>query len=358
MEETNFTKKIFTLLFILTTIACFFVMKVLHSFILPVIFAIFLSFVFLPIVTKITRKTKLPWVVVSVFVIVIVVIMITFIFSLLSIGCSAVVAEYPKYEEKFKLMMDNLLAVLPFNYDNSKTLFENLETSMNLSGLIQNVAVPLSTGVVTFVKSFLIVLLLCLFLLIESRSTTNKIHTVFVKNNKTYVLQMTSKIIEEVVRYISIKFFVSFGTGVIVYFGTLIIGLNFPIIWAFLAFIMNFIPTFGSLFSVAITTLFSIVQFAPEWTKIAYVFALMICTNFLIGNIIEPKIEGDNLGLSIFVIIVCILFWGWLWGFVGMILAVPLTVIIKIICENITYLHPIAIFLSDDPKKAKDKLKN
>lgn len=358
MEENNFSKKTFTLLFILTTIACFFVLKILHTFILPIIFAIFLSFVFLPIVTKITRKTKLPWVLVSLFILVIVIILISFIVSLLSLGCSAVIDEYPKYQEKFKTIIDQFLRFSPFSYDKSKTLFENFETSINIPGLIQNIAVPLSTGVVTFIKSLFVVLLLTLFLLVESKSTTDKIHTVFVKNNKTSVLEITSTIITEVVRYVSIKFFVSFGTGVVVYFGCLIIGVNFPIIWAFLSFIMNFIPTFGSLFSVLVTTLFSVIQFAPEWTKIIYVFVLMISTNFLIGNIIEPKIEGDNLGLSIFVIIVCILFWGWLWGFTGMILAVPLTVIIKIICENIPYLHPIAIFLSNDVKKAKKKLKN
>ena len=87
------------------------------------------------------------------------------------------------------------------------------------------------------------------------------------------------------------------------------------------------------------------------------IFTIFALLSFLLGNIIEPKIEGDNLDLSIFVIIVCILFWGWLWGFTGMILAVPLTVIIKIICENIEFLHPIAIFLSNDPIKAKQNLK-
>ena len=168
---------------------------------------------------------------------------------------------------------------------------------------------------------------------------------------------MSKKIVSQVVRYLSIKFFISLGTGILVYFGTLIIGLNFPIVWAFIAFVMNFIPTFGSIISVGVTTIFSLMQFYPEWGKIIFVFIFMLSTNFLLGNIIEPKIEGDNLDLSIFVIIVCILFWGWLWGFTGMILAVPLTVIIKIICENIEFLHPIAIFLSNDPIKAKQNLK-
>lgn len=358
MENNNYTKGIYTLLFILTVIACLFVMQILHSFILPVLFAIFLSFVFLPIVTKITKKTKLPWVLVSIFILIVVLILISFITSLLSIGCSAIIAEYPKYQEKFKNIVFEFLAVLPINYDHSKTMFENFESMINIPGLIQKVAVPLSNGVLTFVKSLFVVLLLSLILLIEAKDTMEKIKIVFTNKNKTSVLDMSRTIVSEVVSYISIKFFVSFGTGVLVYIGCLIIGLKFPIIWAFLAFIMNFIPTFGSIISVILTTVFSIMQFAPEWGKVAFVLVFMTLTNFMIGNIIEPKIEGDNLGLSTFVIIVCILFWGWIWGFLGMILAVPLTVIIKIICENIQFLHPIAIFLSNDANKATTKLKN
>lgn len=355
-NNKDYSKAIFTLLFIITIAIGFFALKALHSFILPVIFAIFLSFACLPIVIKITNKTKLPWTIVSVFVLVIFIIFISFIVSLLSLGVQAVINEFPEYQVRFKNIIYDLIDLLPVNYDYSKSLFENFESTFNVPGLIQNIAVPFTTGVVTFIKSLFIVLILSLFLIVEAKGTSDKIRTVFVKHNKTSVLKMSKTIISEVVRYISIKFFISFATGVFVYFGTLILGLKFPIIWAFIAFIFNFIPTFGSLFSVLITTLFAIIQFAPHWQNVIYILVLMGLVNFLIGNIIEPKIEGENLGLSTFVIIVCILFWGWLWGFTGMILAVPLTVIIKIICENIEFLHPIAIFLSNDAKKARAKL--
>ena len=73
----------------------------------------------------------------------------------------------------------------------------------------------------------------------------------------------------------------------------------------------------------------------------------------VLGNFIEPRIEGHNLGISPFVILVMLSLWGWMWGFVGMILAVPLTVIIKIICENIPLLHPVAILLGNKPQDTR-----
>lgn len=355
-NNTNYSKGIYTLLFVLTIIASFVVFKSLQSVILPMIFAAFLSFVFIPIVNKIHTKTKLPWALISVFIVLILIIIISCITVLLTTGVRTIVEEYPLYEEKLQNIILKFIAILPINYDEGKSVFENLTTLIDIPSMIQQIGVPLSSGIVTFVKSLFVVLLLFLFLLLEAKFIKQKLQTVFAKRNKTGVLDMSKKIISQVVRYLSIKFFISLATGVLVYIGTFIIGLNFPIVWAFLAFVMNFIPTFGSIISVALTTLFSLMQFYPEWGRIVFVFFFMLCTNFLLGNIVEPKIEGDNLDLSIFVIIICILFWGWLWGFTGMILAVPLTVIIKIICENIEFLHPIAIFLSNNPENAKNNL--
>ena len=76
----------------------------------------------------------------------------------------------------------------------------------------------------------------------------------------------------------------------------------------------------------------------------------------ILGNIVEPRIEGKNLGISPFVILVSLTFWGWMWGFIGMIIAVPLMMIVKIICENVSFLHPIAIILGNKPADTQKEL--
>ena len=83
----------------------------------------------------------------------------------------------------------------------------------------------------------------------------------------------------------------------------------------------------------------------------------MLSVNMVLGNIIEPRTEGKHLGLSPFVILVSLSIFGWIWGFAGMIIAVPMTVIIKIICENVSFLHGIAVLLgntTEPPKKKKE----
>ncbi|MDL2229870.1 AI-2E family transporter, partial [Treponema sp. OttesenSCG-928-L16] len=86
-------------------------------------------------------------------------------------------------------------------------------------------------------------------------------------------------------------------------------------------------------------------QFWPEPAPIIMVGLIMLAANMIIGNVLEPKIMGDNLGLSPIVVLVSLMIWGWIWGFAGMILAVPMTVVIKILCENVPFLEPLSILL-------------
>ena len=148
----------------------------------------------------------------------------------------------------------------------------------------------------------------------------------------------------------SIKFIISLITGIIIFVAAFAIGLDFPIVWGFLAFVMNFIPTFGSIASCGLTIIFSILQFYPDFSRVIIIALVLVLTNMILGNIVEPRWEGADLGLSPFIILVSLSFWGWMWGFLGMILAVPLTVIVKIICENVDILKPIAIIIGGKPK--------
>ena len=159
------------------------------------------------------------------------------------------------------------------------------------------------------------------------------------------IISMTKDIILQVTRYLSVKFFISLLTGIFVFLGTMVIGLDFPIIWGFLAFVLNFIPNFGSIISGIVTIIFSILQFWPSPGPVIWVSFVMLSVNMILGNFVEPKVQGRSLGLSPFVIIVSLSIWGWIWGFMGMILAVPVTVILKIVCENIEFLKPISILM-------------
>jgi predicted PurR-regulated permease PerM len=166
---------------------------------------------------------------------------------------------------------------------------------------------------------------------------------------------MINDIIQQVTKYISVKFFISFLTGLLVSVGALAVDLDFPIIWGFLACILNFIPNFGSIFSGVFTTAFAVLQFWPEPTRVIITGSIMLGVNQILGNFIEPRVQGRNLGLSPFLILVSLSVWGWIWGFVGMILAVPMLVILKIVCENISELRPLSIMMGSASSIGKTK---
>jgi len=147
-------------------------------------------------------------------------------------------------------------------------------------------------------------------------------------------LQKTFKdITEQVQRYIVTKFLISLSVGIIVGIVLWLFKIEFFIIWASLALLLNFIPNVGSVFAVIMPSLMALVQY-ESFGYAALVAAVIIVVQNIIGNIIEPKIFGDRLGLNPLIILISLLVWGYIWGIVGMFFAVPLTAIAKIILSN------------------------
>lgn len=347
MEEKDYSKAIFYILFFLAIIALGTLCKLLSSVILPVVVAVLMTFSFMPVILKLNRKLKIPWVLLVIIIDIILLFTIFALSSLLVSSLSTIIAEYPKYESRFMSIYKLTAATFNLQFDDGKSFIDNLWSVLQVREYVQKLAVFLSSGLFTFAKYFLVIILLFTFLLIEIKSTGKKINSAFHSKTRSKVFRIIQQVISETVRYLSIKFFISLATGILVFIGTSIVGMDFPIVWGFLAFIMNFIPTFGSIISTLLTTLFATLQFYPAWGKIIYIFILLLSINMILGNILEPRIEGNHLGLSPFVILVSLSLWGWLWGFVGMILAVPMTVIIKIVCENFSILNPIAVLLGN-----------
>lgn len=351
-ENTNKgNKKIFYILLFFAVILSGFLLKTLSSVVLPVIFAVMLSFVLFPIIKKINNKLKVPWFLSTIIVFIIFFTIFFGISSLILNSLSTIVNQYPKYEKKFMSIYTVLAENFNFEVDSTKSFIDNVWENLKVREFIQKVAVSLSSGAFAFGKNLLSVVLLAIFLVLEMRITKDKMQVAF-KNDKEKFNKVSHQIAGDTVHFLSIKFFVSLATGILVYIATKIMGMDFPLVWAFISFLMNFIPIFGSIIAVIITTLFSILQFYPESiVKPIFIFIYMIGVNFVLGNILEPRIEGKNLGLSPFVILVCLPLWSYIWGFIGMLLAVPMTVIIKIICENIEDLRGIAVILGNKPEE-------
>jgi AI-2 transport protein TqsA len=193
-------------------------------------------------------------------------------------------------------------------------------------------------GVLT--NTFLI-LFSVIFILLEASDFPEKLKRAL--GSKTLALEHFQKFSDSVQRYLLIKTLVSMGTGMIV--GTMLawIGVDYAILWAVIAFLLNFIPNIGSIIAAVPPMLIALIQLGPMSSML--VAGLFVVTNVLFGNVIEPRYMGRSLGLSTLVVFVSLVFWGWIFGPVGMLLSIPLTMMVKIALENSQRNRWLAILL-------------
>ncbi|MBR1911720.1 MAG: AI-2E family transporter [Treponema sp.] len=344
-KQTNYARSIFLVLVLVSLLAFAAILKLTASFCIPITVATMLSFVFYPICNKL-KKLHVPWTISIFLCIAVVLILFYFIGTLLISSTKTILSTYPKYEDRFTAIYKIFAQTFKISFDEDLSLFNNLWNSLNVRTMVQNFAITFSSSLVSFSKTVFVVLLFLVFLLFEFESLKTKTSLAFSDEDTSLkIMNIARNTVTEVTHFLSIKFMISLLTGLLVFVGTFVIDMDFPIIWGFIAFLLNFIPTFGSAISCSGTILFAILQFYPNWGHIIFVTILVLSVNLILGNIIEPRWEGTDLGISPFIILVSLSFWGWMWGFVGMVLAVPLMVIIKIICENIDILRPVAILM-------------
>mgnify|MGYP006423562209 FL=1 len=206
----------------------------------------------------------------------------------------------------------------------------------------------LASTVAGFAGSLGIVLVYVLFLLIEQGSFQKKINALFPDAEKRQdVRDLLSRMQSQIQSYVAIKTLASVTTGAISYGILLVVGVDFAAFWGFVIFLLNYIPTIGSLLGILLPTLLAVVQFAT----IGPVLAVLIgggTTQFVIGNVVEPRLMGTSLNISPLVVLISLAVWGSIWGLAGMFLSVPLTMIAMIVFSYFTPTRPIAIMLSGD----------
>lgn len=260
-----------------------------------------------------------------------------FISKLVIINFDDFVVEYPKYHTNFLALTSEFSQRfdLPISIDE---LIENANLPSLLSGALDS-----SMG---FVGTFFLIVLYVIFLLIEQQIFDQKLKQIF-KERTEYArfLGIGKKVDESIHTYVSIKTMLCLLAGVLSYIVLMIIGVDFAVLWAFLIFMLNYIPIIGAFLGIIFPTLIAIVQFGG-YVEPLLVICLLSGIQLIIGNFVEPKILGTRLNLSPLVVILALTFWGSLWGIAGMFLCVPITVIMMIIFSQFDSTRNIAILLS------------
>ncbi|MDR3144795.1 MAG: AI-2E family transporter [Treponema sp.] len=336
--------------FLVGFIACIMagaVLKITATVILPFTIALLLALVMHPMVNFL-EKHRIPRIFSIILAVCFIIIGLYFLGMILFSSGRTILSLYPKYEERLTEIYIRVGQFFELSYDEHLTFFENLWSQLGIRTQIRNTTLSLSNTFIIFLKDAFMVALFVVFLLIEAAHFRQKIDLAFENKRSGQILKIGADVIRQVTRYLSTKFLISLATGAIVTLGLGLIGLEFAPVWGCIQFILNFIPNIGSIAVGVGASLFALLQFWPEPGPVVMTALVMLGVNMILGNVLEPKIMGDNLGLSPIVVLFSLMIWGWLWGFAGMILAVPMTVIAKILCENIPVLEPLSIILGSN----------
>ena len=224
------------------------------------------------------------------------------------------------------------------------------ESSMNPSK-IMSYASSLMGGLGDLMSNEFTFLLFTIFLISEIPESTVKLDYLVQGDQKSK--DFLSGIGVKIRHYLSIKTVTSLATGILIAIALAVLGVDFPILWGFLAFLLNYIPTIGSILAALPAVALALVQLGFQGALVTGIIYLVV--NMLIGNVVEPKMMGKGLGLSTFIVFLSLIFWAFLLGAVGMFLSIPLTMVIKIILEQNPSTKWMAVILGteDDVKAIK-----
>ena len=251
------------------------------------------------------------------------------------------VLKAPMYQESLARQLQ-LLRELVARHDVPQGLIPDtipMPTASTITGLARDVASTIGQ----FTAYTFFVLLVFMFLLLEERSILSKIEAAFPGRKRMRV--RARKFLRSVNRYLAVKTTSSVCTGLITGFGLWLIGVDFPIVWGILTGLLNFIPTIGSIVAAFPPIIIAFLGLgAPEGIL---TMALYIAVNTVIGTIIEPRFLGQTLGLSPVIVLVSLMLWGWVFGPVGMLLSILLTMIVKLALDSSPHTRWLGIMLSD-----------
>ena len=190
-----------------------------------------------------------------------------------------------------------------------------------------------------------------IFLLLESAIFTAKIEVI--RHDAGRTLARITEFLDSIKHYMAIKAFISFVTGVLITVGMLLLGVDYPVLWGFLAFLLNFIPNIGSIIAAVPATLLAWLQLGTS--SALAVAGCFLAVNMLIGNVVEPRLLGKGMGMSTLVVFLSLVFWGWLLGPVGMLLSVPLTMLVQLWAKENEETRWVAVLLSGPPEENRAK---
>lgn len=308
---------------------------VAKSLLIPFVLAILVWYVIISLSKLYSLINKMPQALAMTLAILTCICLMILVYQLINNSISDVVKAAPSYESK-------VLALLRSFEDSTGISLIDFWRDFDFVGIIRS----FGQIIATFASNLGLIIIYVIFLLLEYKGFNKKLEHFLDSKSDFNSAQKTFKHIGASVNtYLKIKFLMSLLTAVLSFIVLRIFAVDFAIFWAFLFFLLNFIPTVGSMVALAMPIILAMIQFQSVYT-VLILFVCLFAVQVLASNIIEPRLMGNSLNLSPLVILLSLAIWGSIWGVIGMILCVPLIVIINIVLANFEQTKPIAILLS------------
>jgi len=310
------------------------------SIVAPFLLALFISIICSQPINWLVRK-KVPRILAIVLVLLAAILIFIGLGEIIGSSLSSFTQDAPKYAARLNAIA---VSAIRFFQDHGFEISQEKMMEMFDPGKIMSLTAGILSELGSFMGNAFMVFFIILFLLLEDQSFTVKANAI--NRGPKESLDFLYRIVNSIRHYLSIKTVTSLITGALIWLCLVIIGVDYAIVWALIAFLLNYIPTIGSILAGIPAVLLALVQLGyggALWTLGAY-----LVVNTVIGNGVEPRMMGKGLGLSTLVVFLALIFWGYILGTIGMFLSVPLTMAIKIILEQSEKTKWLAIILGTE----------
>lgn len=260
----------------------------------------------------------------------------------LSLSAEIIEPKLPEYLNQIQ-QMANTAQTWASNFGLPVQQF--LSSSQDPSGQVVQRALGGLRSLLSALSLFVLVVSLLVLLLLEVSQYHHKVERAFPSKTSHRLIHAVTNISDKLRRYLGVMAFTSLLTGVLTITWCFVLGVDLAFVWGLIAFILNFVPTLGSIIAVIPPTLVAII-FQGVGKGIATLIGLAVI-QVIMGNFVDPRLQGKSLELSPLVALVSIVFWGWVWGIPGAILGVPMTVALVLVCQEFESTQGVAILLSE-----------
>lgn len=330
------------ILSIFLVILVFYLLKLLSSLLIPLVLALLFALLFQPLILFLNKKKVSNWLIVPIISIISLIVLIILVNIIIQTSAD-ISSQQDFLLERLNVKIEGILSwASDITGTQIKPEYITDEISKLINGeFITSVLEGVASSISSLTGSFVMFALYYIVLLSGMSGSGEYLKYLAGDNSESTLAENFAKVTKSVYSYMVIKTLVNLSMGILVGVVCYAFGIKFPIFWGFLTFVFHYIPTIGSIIATIPPVAMGIIQFDSFQALFFFILILMV-VQFIMGNVVEPKIMGGHLRLNTVTVIFGLVFWGYIWGVTGMMLSVPLLVILKLVFEHFPSLEIFA----------------